>query len=106
VPLREWTKRERLECGARKPRLYLTGHPFQDFAEHCKKSRARVDCESDCEHAARWRAVSRAQGSDSCGRRDGRAQARAAVSIVLDDDTERIEVTMFEDVYLSASTSS
>ena len=34
--VREWTKRERLEAERESLGLYLTGHPFEDFAEHCK----------------------------------------------------------------------
>src|SRR5690606_38137452 len=33
--LREWTKRERLEAERESLGLYLTGHPFEDFANHC-----------------------------------------------------------------------
>jgi DNA polymerase-3 subunit alpha len=36
TPVREWSKRERLEGERESLGLYLTGHPFDDFAEHCK----------------------------------------------------------------------
>src|SRR5690606_30725284 len=34
--VREWTKRERLQAERESLGLYLTGHPFDDFAKHCK----------------------------------------------------------------------
>src|SRR5690606_25205711 len=33
--VREWTKRERLQAERESLGLYLTGHPFDDFAKHC-----------------------------------------------------------------------
>ncbi len=99
VPLREWTKRERLEAERESLGLYLTGHPFQDFAEHCKKF-AR-------ESIAKVIASMPHDGAPFHVRKDvilagvvmDVRKRGPRVSIVLDDDTERIEVTMFEDVY-------
>ena len=99
VPLREWTKRERLEAERESLGLYLTGHPFQDFAEHCKKfareSIAKVIASMPHDGApyhVRKEVILAGVVMDV--RKRG-----PRVSIVLDDDTERIEVTMFEDVY-------
>ena len=88
------SRRERESLG-----LYLTGHPFEDFAEHCKKIRARVDREGD-------RGLPH-DGTPFHVRKDvilagvvmDVRKRGNRVSIVLDDDTERIEVTLFEEVY-------
>ena len=99
MPLREWTKRERLEAERESLGLYLTGHPFEDFAEHCKKfareSIAKVIASMPHDGApfhVRKEVILAGVVMDV--RKRG-----PRVSIVLDDDTERIEVTMFEDVY-------
>jgi DNA polymerase-3 subunit alpha len=99
VPLREWTKRERLEAERESLGLYLTGHPFEEVAEHCKKF-AR-------ESIAKVIASMPHDGTPFHVRKevilagvvmDVRKRGNR-VSIVLDDNTERIEVTLFEDVY-------
>ena len=35
-PVREWSKRERLEAEQESLGLFLTGHPFEDYVEHCR----------------------------------------------------------------------
>ncbi len=99
VPVREWTKRERLEAERESLGLYLTGHPFEDFADHCRyftngaiaKVIGGLPSEVD-----QWRfrkEVILAGVVMDIRRRGNR------VSIVLDDDTERIEVTLFDETY-------
>jgi DNA polymerase-3 subunit alpha len=99
VPQREWTKRERLEAERESLGLYLTGHPFEDFAEHCEKFThgAIAKVLGAMPHEAAPYHVRRdviLAGVVMDVRRRGNR-----VSILLDDDTERIEATLFEDVY-------
>jgi len=99
VPQREWTQRERLEAERESLGLYLTGHPFDDVAAHCKKSAA--------ESIAKVLAGMPHDGQPFHVRKDVTLagvvmdvrRRGPRVSIVLDDNTERIEVTLFEDVY-------
>jgi DNA polymerase-3 subunit alpha len=102
TPVREWTKRERLEAERESLGLYLTGHPFEDFAEHCKyftngaiaKVLGSLPSEALPYHVRKEAIVA---GVVMDVRRRGNR-----VSIVLDDDTERIEVTMFDEVFTQA----
>ena len=102
TPLREWTKRERLEAERESLGLYLTGHPFEDFAEHCKyftngaiaKVVGGMPSEGAPYHVRKE--VSLAGVVMDVRRRGSR------VSIVLDDDTDRVEVTLFDDVFAQA----
>jgi DNA polymerase-3 subunit alpha len=102
TPLREWTKRERLEAERESLGLYLTGHPFEDFAEHCRHftngSIAKVvgGLPSEALPYHVRKEVTIAGVVMDIRRRGNR------VSIVLDDDTERIEVTMFDEVFAQA----
>jgi DNA polymerase-3 subunit alpha len=99
TPVREWSKRERLEGERESLGLYLTGHPFDDFAEHCKHftngSIAKVLGalpSSALPYHVRKEAILAGVVVDV--RRRGNR-----VSVLLDDDTERIEVTMFDEVF-------
>jgi DNA polymerase-3 subunit alpha len=99
TPVREWSKRERLDGERESLGLYLTGHPFDDFAEHCKHftNGAIAKVLQGLPSAAlpyhvRKEAILAGVVVDV--RRRGNR-----VSIVLDDDTERIEVTMFDEVF-------
>jgi DNA polymerase-3 subunit alpha len=97
--LREWNAREKLEAEREALGLYLTGHPFTNYAEHCRNfthgSIANVlGALPEGDGLYRYRKeVSFAGVVMDISRRGSR------VSIVLDDNTERIEVTLFEDVY-------
>ncbi len=99
--LREWNPREKLEAERESLGLYLTGHPFAEYVEHCKHfthgSIASVvstlpSAEGQSHYRYR-REVSFAGVVMEVRRRGSR------VSIVLDDDTDRIEVSLFDDVY-------
>jgi DNA polymerase III subunit alpha len=102
TPVREWTKRERLEAERESLGLYLTGHPFEDFAEHCKhftngaiaKVVGAMPTEGSPFHVRKEAILA---GVVMDVRRRG-----VRVSVVLDDNTDRIEVTLFEDVYAQA----
>jgi DNA polymerase-3 subunit alpha len=102
TPVREWTKRERLEGERESLGLYLTGHPFEDFAEHCKHftngAIAKVLAalpSTALPYQVRKDAILAGVVVDV--RRRGNR-----VSIILDDDTERIEATLFDDVFAQA----
>jgi DNA polymerase-3 subunit alpha len=102
TPVREWSKRERLEGERESLGLYLTGHPFDDFAKHCQYftngAIAKVIASlpsSALPYQVRKEAILAGVVVDV--RRRGNR-----VSIVLDDDTERIEVTMFDEVFAQA----
>ncbi len=99
TPVREWSKRERLEGERESLGLYLTGHPFEDFAVHCKHftngAIAKVLAalpNTALPYQVRKDAILAGVVVDV--RRRGNR-----VSIILDDDTERIEVTMFDEVF-------
>jgi DNA polymerase-3 subunit alpha len=99
TPVREWTKRERLEAERESLGLYLTGHPFEDFAEHCKHftngSIAKVLASMPTQ-ASPWqvRKDATVAGVVTEVRKFGNR-----VSVQLDDDTERIEIMMFDEVF-------
>jgi DNA polymerase III subunit alpha len=102
TPVREWTKRERLEAERESLGLYLTGHPFEDVARHCRELKIRTLAEvlADLPNEAlpfHVRKEATVAGVVMDIRRRGNR-----VSIVLDDDTERIEVTMFDEVFAAA----
>src|SRR5690606_39225246 len=102
--LREWTKRERLEAERESLGLYLTGHPFEDFANHCSYftngpiAGVLGTLPSDggggggYQYQARREAILAGVVMDI--RRRG-----SRVSIVLDDNTDRIEVTLFDETF-------
>jgi len=102
TPVREWSKRERLDGERESLGLYLTGHPFDDFAEHCKYFTNGAIAKvlqglpsTALPYQIRKEAILAGVVVDV--RRRGNR-----VSIVLDDDTERIEVTMFDEVFAQA----
>ncbi|MBN1239045.1 MAG: DNA polymerase III subunit alpha, partial [Gammaproteobacteria bacterium] len=102
--VREWMKRERLEAEREALGLYLTGHPFEDFANHCRfftngpiagvlnSLPADGGGQGQYQYQAR-REVTLAGVVMDVRRRGSR------VSVVLDDDTDRIEVTLFDEVF-------
>jgi DNA polymerase-3 subunit alpha len=101
APVREWTKRERLEAERESLGLYLTGHPFDDYAEHCRHfshgSIASVIASLPAEGQPYQRKSVTLAGVVMDIRRRG-----TRFSIVLDDNTDRIEVTLFDEVYAAA----
>ena len=100
--VREWTKRERLEAERESLGLYLTGHPFDDYARHCERfshgSIAGVIASLPAEgQLYQTRKAVTVAGVVMDIRRRG-----SRLAIVLDDSTERIEVTLFDDVYAAS----
>ena len=105
TPMRDWSDRIRLAAERASLGLYLSGHPFDQYAEHC----------GHFTHGAIANVVG-APPTNSNGNGNGYGfrerrtvtvaglvmdirRRGSRVSIVLDDDTERLEVTLFEDVY-------
>jgi len=101
TPVRDWTKRERLEAERESLGLYLTAHPFDDYARHWRElnysSIADVVGALPAEGAPYQRKAATLAGVVMDIRRRGNRLA-----IVLDDNTERIEVTLFDEVYAAA----
>jgi DNA polymerase-3 subunit alpha len=102
TPVREWSKRERADGERESLGLYLTVHPFDEFAEHCKHFTNGAIAKvlqglpsTALPYQVRKEAILAGVVVDV--RRRGNR-----VSIVLDDDTERIEVTMFDEVFAQA----
>jgi DNA polymerase-3 subunit alpha len=97
---RDWTKRERLDHERDSLGLYLTGHPFDDYARHCENfchgSIAGIvgslPTPQDSSFGAR-KTVTLAGVVMDVRRRGNR------LSLVLDDNTERLEVTVFDELY-------
>ncbi len=103
TPLRDWTDRERLAAERESLGLYLSGHPFEQYAEHCSHfthgaianvvGAPPVDGGVNGNGTAyRERRTVTVAGLVMDIRRRG-----SRVSVVLDDNTERLEVTLFED---------
>jgi DNA polymerase-3 subunit alpha len=101
VPLREWTKRERLEAERESLGLYLTAHPFDDYARHWRElnhsSIADVIGSLPAEGAPHQRKTATLAGVVMDIRRRG-----TRLAIVLDDNTDRVEVTLFDEVYAAS----
>jgi len=96
---REWTKRERLENERDSLGLYLTGHPFDDYASHCGEfcngSIANaVNVPAPAGRVYRTRRTATLAGAVMDLRRRGNR-----VDLVLDDNTERLEVTLYDELY-------
>jgi len=100
----DWTKRRRLEEERESLGLYLTGHPFEDYAEHC-----RHFC-----HGSIASVVGGLAEPDPAERFLARREVRLAgvvmdlrrrgnrVSVLLDDNTDQIEVTVFDELYAAS----
>ncbi len=102
TPLRDLTKRERADGERESLGLYLTVHPFDEFAEHCKHftngAIAKVlEALPSTAQPYQMRKEAILAGVVFDVRRRGNR-----VSIWLDDDTERIEVSMFDEVFAQA----
>ena len=96
---REWTKRERLENERDSLGLYLTGHPFDEYALHCREFcngtiGKVVNLPVPAGYAGRKKRQATLAGAVMDMRRRGNR-----VDLVLDDNTERLEVTMFDELY-------
>jgi DNA polymerase-3 subunit alpha len=102
TPMRDFSKRERADGERESLGLYLTVHPFDEFAEHCKHFTNGAIAKvlqglpsTALPYQIRKEAILAGVVFDV--RRRGNR-----VSIWLDDDTERIEVSMFDEVFAQA----
>jgi len=96
--IRELTARDRLAGERESLGLYLTGHPFDEYREHCRyfthgslASLAQVAKPTGNRFSAPRRIVTVAGLVVDIRRRGNR------LTVYLDDDTEQMEVTFFED---------
>jgi len=99
APVREWNERERLAAERESLGLFLSGHPFDQYAAHC--------------HELGIRSISKVVGAQpgDGGQYRSRKEVSIAglvveisrrgnrVSVRLDDNTDRVEVTLFEEAY-------
>ena len=99
TPVREWNERERLTAERESLGLFLSGHPFDQYAEHCRHftngsiSKVVGALPSDGGQYRTRKEVVIAGLVMEISRRGNR------VSVRLDDNTERVEVTLFDEAY-------
>jgi len=95
--LREWSERDRLAAEKEALGLYLTGHPFRPYREHCRHftTASLADlggpAPANGQRFQTRREVTAAGLVVEVRRRGGR------LILTLDDGTARLEVSMFED---------
>ena len=97
-PVREWSAQERLKGERESLGLYLSGHPFDEYARHCRHfTHGTV---GKLTEAAPGNGGGATQGEvrvaglvTDVRRRGGR------VSMVMEDHTGRLEVTLFDEVF-------
>jgi len=102
--VREWTKRERLQAEREALGLYLTGHPFDDFVNHCKHFTngpianvlATLPADGGQNAYTLRREATLAGIVTDVRRRGGR------LTLQLDDGSATIEVSLFDDVASAA----
>jgi DNA polymerase-3 subunit alpha len=98
-PQPEWTRRERLDAEYESLGLFLTGHPFDEYRRHCREfchGSIATEVGSLPQPVERWsarRELTLAGVVMDMRRRGNR------LSVSLDDDTDRVEVTVFDEVY-------
>jgi DNA polymerase-3 subunit alpha len=99
TPVREWSSQERLTAERESLGLYLSGHPFAQYAGHCEElgiapiSNVLGPPPSDGAQYRTRREVKIAGLIEEISRRGNR------VSVRLDDDSDRVEVTLFDEAY-------
>ena len=95
--LREWNERERLAAEKESLGLYLSGHPFRPYREHCAHFTSGPLAELASPPPANGQRFQPRRDVTVAGlvvdvrRRAGR------LGVVLDDGTGRLEVTLFEE---------
>jgi DNA polymerase III subunit alpha len=97
----DWTRRQRLQRERESLGLYLTGHPFEEYARDCEKlghgSIANV-VGSRAEPAPHERFSARYDVMVAGVVMDLRRRGNR-VSVVLDDNTDQVEVTIFDELW-------
>ena len=98
TPVPEWSAQERLKGERESLGLYFAGHPFDEYAEHCRHftngSISRVTRALSGNGAGPSSADVAVAGVVADVRRRG-----GRVSMILEDHTGRLEVTMFDEVF-------
>jgi len=98
TPVPEWSAQERLKGERESLGLYFSGHPFDEYAEHCRHftngSISRVTRALAGNGAGPSSADVAVAGVVADVRRRG-----GRVSMILEDHTGRLEVTMFDEVF-------
>ena len=98
-PVREWSVQERLRGERESLGLYLSGHPFDEYAEHC----------SHFTHGTIGKLTETASGNGS-GAIQGEVRVAGLVAtdvrrrggrftMLMEDHTGRLEVTLFEEIF-------
>jgi DNA polymerase III subunit alpha len=98
----EWSERERLSAERESLGLYLTGHPFDDYVKHC----------THFTHGSIQNLINTLPEGGRHGYVNGLRKEvtmaglvvdvfrrRSRVCVILDDNTDRLEVVLFDDVY-------
>ncbi len=98
TPVAKWTEQERLSAERESLGLYLTGHPFDEYRKHCDCFTSSpigkmLGSLTNSETSRRGQRVTLAGLVMDLRRRGNR------VTLLLDDDTGRIEVTLFEEIF-------
>ena len=98
APVQEWSTQERLKAERDSLGLYLSGHPFDEYAEHCRHfthgTIARLTEAASGNGSGTTPGDVRIAGLATDVRRRG-----GRVSMVLEDHTGRLEITLFEEVF-------
>ncbi len=99
TPVRDWIERERLAAERESLGLYLSGHPFDQYAKHCARfTNGAISVVAGAAPTNGSGFQSRRNVTVAGLVMDIRRRG-TRVAIVLDDDTERLEVTLFDDIY-------
>ena len=97
-PVREWSARERLKGERESLGLYLSGHPFDEYAEHCRHFT----------HGTIGKLTEAASGNGAGAPGEVRVAGLVATDVrrrggrftlLMEDRTGRLEVTLFEEVF-------
>jgi len=96
---RDWTERERLAAERESLGLYLSGHPFDQYAEHCSHFTNGAIAKVVGAPPASGNGFQSRRNVTVAGLVMDVRRRGSRVSVMLDDDTDRLEVTLFEDVF-------
>ena len=98
TPVAEWSAQERLKGERDSLGLYFSGHPFDEYTEHCRHfthgTIAKLTGAASGNGAGKKSAEVAVAGLVADVRRRG-----GRVSMILEDHTGRLEVTLFDEVF-------
>jgi DNA polymerase III subunit alpha len=98
--IRPWTMKERLQKEKDTLGLYLTGHPVEAYADELKTLIGRRLCDLRADKKLQW------LGGLLVDRRQIKTKRGDQLCILtLDDQSARVEVTLFSDMYASVESS-